>query len=80
MSHRNALTTFEGRRLIVRRHLVEQMPQAHIAKAMGISRRCVKKWLDRGEAEGDAGLEERSSRPHTRPPCLQPRLHAKVNA
>ena len=67
MSHRNALTTFEGRRLIVRRHRVEKMPQAHIAKAMGISRRCVKKWLDRYDAEGEAGLLERSSRPCTSP-------------
>jgi transposase InsO family protein len=67
VSHRNALTTFEGRRLIVRRHRVEKMPQAHIARAMGISRRCVKKWLDRYDAEGELGLEERSSRPHTSP-------------
>jgi len=67
VSHRNALTTFEGRRLIVRRHRVEKMPQAHIAKAMGISRRCVKKWLDRYDAEGEAGLLERSSRPCTSP-------------
>src|SRR5689334_8015370 len=34
---------------------------------MGISRQCVKKWLDRYEAEGDAGLEDRSSRPHRSP-------------
>ena len=67
MSHRNALTTPAGRRLIVQRHLEEKMPQAHIAAAMGISRRCVRKWLDRYEAEGDAGLEDRSSRPHTMP-------------
>jgi transposase InsO family protein len=34
---------------------------------MGISRKCVKKWLDRYEAEGDGGLEDRSSRPHHSP-------------
>jgi transposase InsO family protein len=78
VSHRNALTTFEGRRLIVRRHLVEKMPQAHIAKAMGISRRCVKKWLDRYAAEGEAGLEERSSRPHTSPTRTAEEVEARI--
>ena len=78
MSHRNALTTFEGRRLIVRRHRVEKMPQAHIAKAMGISRRCVKKWLDRYAAEGEAGLEDRSSRPHTSPTRTAGEVAARI--
>jgi transposase InsO family protein len=34
---------------------------------MGISRKCVKKWLDRFAAEGEAGLHDRSSRPHSCP-------------
>ncbi|MFI0454624.1 IS481 family transposase [Actinomadura sp. 6N118] len=66
MSHRNARTTFEGRRLIVERHRAG-WPQAHIARAMGISRRCVKKWVDRHAAEGEAGLHDRSSRPRSCP-------------
>ena len=66
MSHRNARTTFQGRLLIVQRHRAG-WPQAHIAKAMGISRKCVKKWLDRYAVEGEAGLHERSSRPHSTP-------------
>jgi transposase InsO family protein len=66
VSHRNARTTFQGRLLIVQRHRAG-WPQAHIAKAMGISRKCVKKWLDRYAAEGELGLHERSSRPHTTP-------------
>jgi transposase InsO family protein len=41
--------------------------QAHIAAAMGISRKCVKTWLDRYAVEGKAGLHDRSSRPHTMP-------------
>jgi transposase InsO family protein len=80
VSHRNALTTFEGRRLIVRRHRVEQMPQAHIAKAMGISRQCVKKWLDRYDAEGEAGLEDRSSRPHLSPTRTAEQVEAQIIA
>ena len=64
MSHRNARTTFEGRKLIVDRHRAG-WPQAHIAAAMGVSRKCVKGWLDRFEAEGQDGLQDRSSRPHS---------------
>ena len=63
MSHGNARTVFHGRLLIVQRHQAG-WPQAHIAKAMGISRKCVKTWLDRYAAEGEAGLRDRSSRPH----------------
>jgi transposase InsO family protein len=42
-------------------------PQAHIAKAMGISRKCVRTWLDRYAIEGEGGLHDRSSRPHRSP-------------
>lgn len=63
MSHANARLTVRGRRLIVERALAG-WKQAHIAAAMGVSRRCVKRWLDRYRAEGEAGLHDRSSRPH----------------
>jgi transposase InsO family protein len=52
--------------LIVERHRAG-WPQAHIAAAMGVSRKCVKAWLDRYAAEGEAGLHDRSSRPHRSP-------------
>jgi transposase InsO family protein len=78
VSHRNARTTPAGRRLIVQRHREQRWPQAHIAAAMGISRQCVKKWLDRYEAEGDAGLEDRSSRPHRTPRRTSPEVEAGV--
>ena len=66
MSHRNARTTFHGRRLIVER-FADGWPKAHIAAAMGISRKCVGTWIARHDAEGEAGLRDRSSRPHTMP-------------
>jgi transposase InsO family protein len=66
VSHRNARTTVQGRLLIVQRRRAG-WKQAHIAKAMGISRQCVKKWLDRYATEGEAGLRDRSSRPHSCP-------------
>lgn len=63
MSHRNARLTVHGRLLIVDR-VRAGWKQAHIAAAMGVSRRCVKRWLDRYRAEGEAGLHDRPSRPH----------------
>lgn len=66
MSHRNARTTFQGRLLIVQRHR-DGWPQAHIAAAMGISRKCVAKWLARYAEAGEVGLHERSSRPRSCP-------------
>lgn len=63
MSHANARLTVRGRLLIVERSHAG-WKQAHIAAAMGVSRRCVKRWLDRYRAEGEAGLHDRSSRPH----------------
>ena len=66
MPHGNARTTVHGRKLIVARHRAG-WPQAHIAAAMGISRKCVRTWIARYRAEGEAGLVDRSSRPHTSP-------------
>ncbi|SNS32895.1 Transposase [Geodermatophilus pulveris] len=66
MSHGNARLTVHGRKLIVAHHRAGWQ-QAHIAAAMGISRKCVRTWIGRYEAEGEAGLADRSSRPHTSP-------------
>jgi transposase InsO family protein len=66
VSHGNARTTFHGRLLIVERFRAG-WPKAHIAAAMGVSRKCVRTWVDRYEAEGEAGLRDRSSRPLTMP-------------
>jgi DNA-directed RNA polymerase specialized sigma24 family protein len=55
VSHRNARLTVHGRLLIVQRHH-DGWKQAHIAAAMGVSRKCVKYWLDRYAAEGQEGL------------------------
>jgi transposase InsO family protein len=64
--HRNARLTVHGRLLIVQRRQAG-WKQSHIAAAMGVSRKCVKTWIDRYEDEGLAGLEDRSSRPHRCP-------------
>jgi transposase InsO family protein len=47
---------------------------------MGVSRKCVKTWIDRFTAEGEAGLVTRSSRPHTMPTRTSPEVEQKVVA
>lgn len=66
MSHRNARLTPAGRRMMIER-IEAGTPQAHVAVQMGLSRATVHKWWRRWQAEGDAGLEDRSSRPHRSP-------------
>jgi transposase InsO family protein len=77
VSHRNARTTFQGRLLIVQRYQAG-WAQAHIGAAMGVSRQCVRKWIDRYAAEGDAGLCDRSSRPHTCPRRTDPAVEQRI--
>lgn len=67
MAHGNARLTVYGRRLIIQRVRFEGMAVAHVAKAMGISRQCAHRWLARWDTEGEAGLWDRSSRPHRSP-------------
>ena len=79
MSHRSARTTVQGRLLIVARYRAG-WPKAHIAAAMGLSRQCVAKWLDRFAVEGEAGLGDRSSRPHRSPGRTSPALEQRIVA
>jgi transposase InsO family protein len=62
--HKNARLTPHSRAELVRRVLVEgQVPMA-VATAMGVTGKTVGKWVARFQAEGPAGLVDRSSRPH----------------
>ena len=78
MSHRNARLTVYGRRLLVRRVREQGQAVAHVAKAMGVSRQCAYRWVARHDAEGDAGLEDRSSRPHSMPTRTSDEIERKV--
>lgn len=60
-SHKNARTTFEGRKLLIERIAVMGLMPA--AQAAGISERTARKWLKRFEEHGVQGLLDRSSRP-----------------
>lgn len=79
VSHGSARLTVHGRRLIVERHQAG-WKQAHIASAMGVSRKCVSTWIGRYAGEGDAGLMTKSSRPHTLPTKTSHAIEQKVLA
>jgi transposase InsO family protein len=62
--HKNARLTPAGREAMVRRAVEGgQTPQA-LSAAVGVCPRTVRKWVKRFHAEGVAGLQDRSSRPH----------------
>ena len=67
MSHANARLNVHGRRLLVTRVIVDGRPVAHVAKELGVSRQCAHRWVKRFRIEGEAGLADRSSRPHRCP-------------
>jgi transposase InsO family protein len=53
--------------LIIERVLGGRRPVSHVAKELGVSRQCAHRWIARFRAEGEAGLRDRSSRPHSTP-------------
>ncbi len=77
MSHRNARLTSTGRRIMIER-IAAGTPQAHVAQQMLVSRATVSKWWRRWLAEGDAGLQDRSSRPRRSPTRTAKRVEERV--
>ncbi len=67
MSHGNARLNVRGRLLLVERVIGQGRPVAHVAKELGVSRQCAHRWVRRFQAEGEAGLIDRSSRPRSSP-------------
>ena len=61
--HKNAKTTPKMRGLIVARRQGGETP-GQISLALGVSAVTVRKWLARHASGGEAGLDDRSSRPH----------------
>jgi transposase InsO family protein len=61
--HKNARLTPHGRERLAKMIASGQTPQA-ASEAVGVCPRTGRKWRDRFEQEGQAGLQDRSSRPH----------------
>jgi transposase InsO family protein len=79
MAHRNARLT-----PVTRWELVQDVtagwPPAEVARQFRVSRATVHKWVRRFSAEGRAGLEDRSSRPHQHPHRTTPALARRICA
>ena len=65
--HKNAKLTPASRAQLVERVLEEGEKVSTVAEGMGISPPTVYKWIQRFLGEGEAGLMDRSSRPHRMP-------------
>lgn len=75
---RPRLSVFSRQLLVTR--VQRGWPAAHVAEQLGISRATAYKWVRRYRAEGEAGLVDRSSRPHRSPRRLQPAVEAEIVA
>ena len=62
--HKNALLAPAGREAMVRRVIAGGQKPKAVSEAVGVCPRTVRKWVKRFQAEGVAGLRDRSSRPH----------------
>ncbi|CAL8979766.1 IS481 family transposase IS1121 [Propionicimonas sp. T2.31MG-18] len=78
MSQCRAHLTVFGRRLLVQRVIEQGWPVAHAAKAQGVSRQCAHRWINRWKAAGEAGLMDRSSRPHHSPRRTSVEVEARI--
>jgi transposase InsO family protein len=65
--HANAPLGPKGRLMMVRRVVDERWSLTEAAEAAGVSDRTCRKWVGRYLAEGEAGLLDRSSAPHSIP-------------
>jgi transposase InsO family protein len=77
--HQNAKNTPHGRRLMVER-LAEGWSVARVAAAAGVTPKTVRTWRTRHALEGEAGLADRSSRPHHSPTRLGEAAQAEILA
>ena len=69
-NHKNARLTFARRVELARRAVAPDSNHSALGREFGVSRQTVRKWHDRYVAEGLAGLEDRSARPHRSPTQL----------
>ncbi len=78
MAHPRARLSVFSRQLLVGRVLGQGWPAAHVADQLGVSRATAYKWVRRYRAEGEAGLLDRSSRPHRSPRRLSDAAEAEI--
>ncbi len=79
MGHPRPKLSVFSRQLLVAR-VTAGWPVAHVAEQLGVSRATAYKWVRRYRAEGEAGLLDRSSRPHRSPRRLELSVEAEILA
>lgn len=77
--HENARTTPRSRMLMIER-LQAGWTVAAVASAQGVDGKTVRKWRDRYRMEGEPGLADQSSRPHSSPCRLDREGEAAIEA
>jgi transposase InsO family protein len=65
--HANAALSLKGRRELVRQVMEQERTLTQAARAAGVSVRCARRWVGRYRVEGELGLHDRSSAPHSIP-------------
>jgi transposase InsO family protein len=70
VAHANARLTVFSRLVLAERVVVEGWPASEVARHFQVSRSTAYKWVRRYRDEGEAGLADRSSRPHRLPRAL----------
>src|SRR5258708_6356427 len=76
-THQNASLTPKGREAMVRSVIEDGLSKASAARRLNTTPKTVAKWVERFRAEGDAGLQDRSSKP---PSQTAPAVCAAVEA
>ena len=79
-AHKNASLTPRGREAMARGVVEGGLSKAAVARQFNTTPKTVGKWVARFQAEGRAGLMDRSSRPHSSPSQTGPAACEKVEA
>ena len=66
-THKNSLLSVSGRKAMVDSVLIAGLTKVEASKKYNVTPQTVKKWVARYKEEGESGLEDRSSRPHSSP-------------
>ncbi|THJ64006.1 IS481 family transposase, partial [Arthrobacter echini] len=80
VTHARAALSPQGRLKIAQLVVHDGWTQTRVAERFQVARGTVSKWVTRYRAEGEAGLEDRSSRPHVSPQRTPHRTERRIIA
>jgi transposase InsO family protein len=78
VSHRNAPLSETGRLRLARCVVEDRWPLRRAAERFQVSVGCAKRWADRYREQGEAGMADRSSRPHRSPRRTPTRTERRI--